>query len=91
MPWILFGTWCGVNVLDMLLSWCAFQWGCGELSSLQYFQNSLPAFVALKMFWTAFLGGGFMYRRKYLWLCVATAFITGVCIWNALCIFRQFM
>ncbi|MDP2322637.1 MAG: hypothetical protein Q8N51_01230 [Gammaproteobacteria bacterium] len=87
---MIYILWCLLNILDLLLSWVAFQWGGGEFGLLRYISTDWSDFAAIKILMPPLIGGLLMVRRKYTCLSVLTIAIAMVSLWNAWAIFRQF-
>ena len=90
-PLVLLGLWCLLNLLDVMLTWVAFQWGGGEFGLLRYVCRSWLDFVIIKAVFPPLVGVVLTIRRMYRVMTIITIAMALVCIWNAWCIIQQFI
>ncbi len=87
---VLLGLWCMVNILDLILTWIAFQWGGGEFGLLRYVCDSWRDFVIVKAVFPPLVGVVLTVRRMHRVMSLLTLAMTLACLWNAWCIYQQF-
>lgn len=82
VTWLLFAMWIVFNLVDVVVSWLATQFGAGEVGVLYRISGSWYGLTMTKMLLVVVVGIALVYFRKNSWLALLTVGMAGLCIYN---------